>query len=550
MIEGLRENDPPMHAAFLRDLRRVAGENQLVRESGRFPLCARGRINTYSLFAEHNRAITSLSGRAAFIVPGGIAMDDTTKEFFQAIVSSGSLASLYHFENEDRVFPGIHHASRFVLLTIDRSGRAGIADLVFYARQVGDLDETNRHVALRPMDFELLNPNSRTCPTFRSRRDADINLAMYARAGVLWRDNQLDGNPWNLRFMQGLFNMASDSRLFRTRSEVEAGGCGLIGNRLAGDAGTFIPLIESKMVHYYDHRFGTYAGQTEAQENQGKLPELDDSAHADPLAVVLPYYWVSEAEVEAAISERWKYGWFLGWRDICRSTDQRTLIASLIPKAAVGHPFPLAMPSVDIRLVPALYANLCSYGLDYAARQKVGGTHVNYNVFKQLPVLAPSGYAAPTPWCPASPLVSWLLPRVLELTYTAWDLEAFARDVGWNGPPFRWKPARRFLLRAELDAAFFHLYGISHDDTDYILDTFPIVRKNDEKAHGEYRTKRVILEVYDAMAESIRTDQPYQTRLDPPPADPRVAHPDTRRGPSCPEGLASPESTPDGTTRP
>jgi superfamily I DNA/RNA helicase len=61
-----------------------------------------------------------------------------------------------------------------------------------------------------------------------------------------------------------------------------------------------------------------------------------------------------------------------------------------------------------------------------------------------------------------------------------------------------------------------------------ILDTFPIVRKNDEKAHGEYRTKRLILEVYDALAEATRTGRPYATRLDPPPADPRVAHPDTR----------------------
>ncbi len=87
------------------------------------------------------------------------------------------------------------------------------------------------------------------------------------------------------------------------------------------------------------------------------------------------------------------------------------------------------------------------------------------------------------------------------------------------------EPARRFLLRAELDAAFFHLYGLARSDTDYILDTFTIVRQSDEKAHGEYRTKRVILEIYDAMAEAARTGQPYVTRLDPPPADPRVAHP-------------------------
>jgi hypothetical protein len=105
------------------------------------------------------------------------------------------------------------------------------------------------------------------------------------------------------------------------------------------------------------------------------------------------------------------------------------------------------------------------------------------------------------------------------------DLEPFAKDVCYDGPPFRWDPERRFQLRAELDAAFFHLYGISHDDADYILATFPIVKKNDEKAHGEYRTKRVILEIYDAMAEAVRTGKPYQTRLDPPPADPWVAHP-------------------------
>jgi hypothetical protein len=144
---------------------------------------------------------------------------------------------------------------------------------------------------------------------------------------------------------------------------------------------------------------------------------------------------------------------------------------------------------------------------------------------KQLPVLPPRTYSADTAWAHTTSLRDWLFPLVLELTYTAWDLEPFARDVGYDGPPFRWNPERRFLLRAELDAAFFHLYGIDRDDVDYIMETFPIVRKNDEKVHGEYRTKRVILEIYDEMAEAARTGKPYQTRLDPPPADPRVAHP-------------------------
>jgi hypothetical protein len=150
-------------------------------------------------------------------------------------------------------------------------------------------------------------------------------------------------------------------------------------------------------------------------------------------------------------------------------------------------------------------------------------------IVEQLPVLPASAGAATAAWAPEETLRAWLHPRVLELTYTAWDLEFFARDVDYDGPPFRWDPIRRFLLRAELDAAFFHLHGLSRDDTAYILDSFLIVRKDDEKAHGEYRTKRVILEIYDALAEAARTGRAYATRLDPPPGDARVAHPSETR---------------------
>jgi hypothetical protein len=106
----------------------------------------------------------------------------------------------------------------------------------------------------------------------------------------------------------------------------------------------------------------------------------------------------------------------------------------------------------------------------------------------------------------------------MELLYTSVDLRGLADECGYTGEPFTWDTDRRFLLRAELDAAFFHLYGIGRDDVDYILETFPIVRRKDEAAHGEFRTKRVILEIYDALAGAMTTGEAYQTRLDPPPA--------------------------------
>ena len=103
-------------------------------------------------------------------------------------------------------------------------------------------------------------------------------------------------------------------------------------------------------------------------------------------------------------------------------------------------------------------------------------------------------------------------------------MAAFGSDLGWHGPPFRWDEERRALIRAEIDALMFHLYGIGRSDVEYILDTFERIGKDDIKQWGEYRTKRLILERYDAMAEADRNGQPYQTMLDPPPADPSVAH--------------------------
>lgn len=200
------------------------------------------------------------------------------------------------------------------------------------------------------------------------------------------------------------------------------------------------------------------------------------------------------------------------------------MIFAITPLVGFSHTLPLALIRAEKPWL--LVACLSSFVADYCLRQKMGGTHLTMIYLRQTAVLPPSVFADSTGLHGAEqPLEDFIGTRALELTYTAWDLQSFAQDYGYDGPPFRWDEDRRFLLRCELDAAFFHLYGIDRADVDYIMDTFPIVRRKDEAAHGEYRTKRVILEIYDEMAEAARTGTPYQTRLDPPPADPRVAHP-------------------------
>ena len=512
LIAALPATDPVLWKEWTSATRVAQGQSHFMRQSGRYPLCGKGDVNTYALFAEHNWRVLAPHGSAGFIVPGGIVTDDTTKEYFQALLDRSALTSVHHFENESLVFKGLHHAYRFILLTIRESRQA---DLVFYARRAVDIDDWWRHFALTPADFAALNPNTRTCPTFRSQRDATINLAMYRRAGVLWREGDPDGNPWGLRFLS-MFHMANDSGLFRTRAELASAGWRLEADRFEKDGKVMLPLYEAKMIHHFDHRFGTYETQSEAQANQGKLPELDHVAHADPARVTLSRYWVGGDEVAARLDDAWDRHWLLGWRDVTGAEKIRTVIACIVPRAAVNHKLPLMMPSPDSQLVASLYANLSSIPFDYCARQKVGGLSLTYFTMRQFPALPPSRYAMPVPWTPSMRIRDWLLTRVLELTYTAWNLKAFAEDCDDYGPPFVWDSERRFQIRCEVDAAFFHLYGVSRDDTAYILDTFPVLARSEVREHGEYRTRRVVLETYDALAAAAAKGIPYESPLGPP----------------------------------
>jgi hypothetical protein len=159
--------------------------------------------------------------------------------------------------------------------------------------------------------------------------------------------------------------------------------------------------------------------------------------------------------------------------------------------------------------VAAFVGNMNSLPLDYVARQKIGRLHFNYFIVKQLPVIHPSGYAERD--------LDFIVPRVLELTYTAWDMQAFASDLGYEGAPFRWDPERRAVLRAELDAYYAYLYGLSKKELRYILDpedvmgedypseTFRVLKEREIKEHGldekgMWRTQRLVLDAYDRFA--------------------------------------------------
>ena len=274
----------------------------------------------------------------------------------------------------------------------------------------------------------------------------------------------------------------------------------------------------------------------------------------------------------------WKRNWLLGFRDVTNATNERTAIFSLLPRVGVGNNTPLVLFEID-QATPAggLLANFDSLVFDYVTRQKIAGTHMNFFFVHQLPALPPSAYTKED--------LLFIVPRVLELIYTAWDIKPFADDVwcesvdtlreairrqweenaketgghrwelpdwieaypeietdpnkGIPLPPFKWDESRRARLRAELDAYYAKLYGLTRKQLRYILDpadltereledildpweevrdpldpeayaervrrstfpgeTFRVLKEKELRLYGEYRTRRLVLEAWDKL---------------------------------------------------
>lgn len=543
LIAALHQDRDRSHLVteFEDSKRRAEGESHFLRAGNRFPLTGRGDINTYAVFTETGRTLTGPRGRTGVIVPTGIATDATTQFFFKDLVTKGQLAALYDFENEDKVFPEVHNQLRFCLFMLRGQGDIDDhAQIVFKVRRTEQIPE--RRYQLTSAEILLLNPNTGTCPVFSSRRDAEITLSIYRRIPVLVDETKTtDGNPWGISFMR-MFDMSNDSQLFRpnaqrgeTFDDLLKDGWHLDGNLLVRGEERLLPLYEAKMLHHYDHHFSTYEGATEKQLNKGTLPRFTLDRHQAPDAAPLPRYWVPEQDVateefdkkgaEFTVSgvrsrlsaKGWDREWLMGWRDITNKSNERTLITAAAPAHGFGHPFPLVLLATPNH-APLLAAVWSSMACDFAVRQKIGGTHLTYGYVEQLPIPFPDQL---------TPHNNTILPRLLELTYTANDMAAFARDLGDAGSPFRWDEHRRSVIRAELDALFFHIYGIDRTDAAYILDTFNVTRDNDIKAHGTYRTKDLILAEYDRMAAAgLTLESPlsegeggtYRSTLTPPPA--------------------------------
>ncbi|MDT3682123.1 MAG: N-6 DNA methylase [Truepera sp.] len=517
LIRALTQSDPSLHAAFLEDKRRAEGESHYARNSGRYPLTGRGDINTYPLFAELGRSVQSTRGRLGMVLPTGIATDDTTKYFFQNLIDERALVRIFDFENKRRIFPAVAPPQKFCLITLTGAGNPVTeSELAFFMLSVEEVQDSEKRFVLTPEEIRLLNPNTGTCPVFRARRDANITKDIYRRVPVLV--NELSGeNPWGVSFMR-MFDMANDSGYFRTLEELEAEGYALQGNRFAREGNEeLLPLYEAKMFHQYNHRYGTFEG-IPPEKRFGVKPQtqrITADSLCDPALAPLPRYWVERQEVERVVRHDWWKA--LVFRDIVNvNTNRRTAIFTALPRAAANHVVQFLIVEETQVPLAALLANLNSLVFDYVTRQKLGGSHLSYFIVRQLPALPPSSYGSHD--------LDFVIPRVLELSFTSWDLEGFAKAHGYGGPPFILNEERRLTILAELDAYFFLRYGLNKTEVEHVLDAFPILRRLDEEAYGRFRTKEATLEAFSALSDCGSDVSKFTSVLHPPPADASVTH--------------------------
>ena len=516
MIKELATTNPALLRAFQNALRVAEAESRFLRDTGRFARSGVGDVNTFAVFTELAVDAVSDRGLAGIIIPTGLLTDDQLKGFSSYLVESGRLNAVYGFENEEFLFEGIANVVRFCAIAISGPARpASSTRMAFYMRRAEHLNQEERFFQLSPADLARLNPKTRTCPIFRTRYDAELTLKLYEKFPLLGpAEPSADG--WGVNYLR-MFDMANDSGLFLTEPSADT-----------------LPLYEAKLLWHYDHRFGSYdlKGKLKGKGGRG-LPDMPLELHQDPNYSITTQFWVQTTEVTQKLSEVWTAKWLIAYRKTSSAKLERTVACAVLPIAAVNDKAPLILPKPEFAHDGFLLLScLNAIVVDYIARQKVGGTDIGYFHLDQLPVPRPRDYTEAQR--------AFLKGRVLELTYAAWDMQPFARDLGYEGPPFRWNPDRRFQIQCEIDAFYAHFYGLTRDELLFILDphelhgpnypgeSFRVLKEKETERYGKFRTKDTILDIYDGMSESIRTGHPYQTRLDPPPADPRCCHPPRR----------------------
>jgi len=466
-----------------------------IRDSDQYEWTNVGSLNLYSLFAERSLHLTKDAGRIGLLVPTGIATDYYTREFFEHLMTTGKLRSLYDFENREKHFEDVDGRTRFSLVTICNAPGKSEADFVFFAHNPEDLDDAERHVTLTADDIAGLNPNTKTCPLVRGRTALDILQKQHDAAPILSKEgeNGDEENPWGVEYLR-MFDMSLDSDLFHQAYELQD-GTQLQNGNIQRDGTEYTRVYEGRMISQYNHRASHAKNSEDNIYRSGASEATTIELLRDPEFTVAARYYVTKDQVDGRMADQdYDRDWFIGFKDITSATNTRTMIASVLPYTAIGNKVPVLLADHPARSAACFLANLNSLAYDFACRQKIGNVTLNWYIVRQTPVFPPETFEQEFQ---GQQLRDWVAERVAELTYTAHDLDAWGEDLDFTNEPYTWDEERRRDLRVDLEALFFSLYGLSADEVAHVFESFWSVKEGEVNEYGGYKLKQQVMDRLD-----------------------------------------------------
>ena len=509
MIADLKKSGDPLATEFEKADARAEATSRMARKGGDYPLLSGGDTNFNSLFVERARCIIAPGGVVGLLIPSGIATETSSQEFFSQLIEGHAASCYFDFFNKRAdgplFFPDVYYRFKFSVLVFSGGEKTfGQCRFATFVRDIAELKDPSKVFSMGVDHFKHVNPNSRTAPVYRAARDREMATDIYERFPVLVdRSSGPEIKAWPVKYVR-MYDMANSSDQFRTAKELEEkeGAWPEQGGVWRSNHGTWVPLYEGKMVQAFDHRASGITTVDANLHRSGQGAATTDAQRHDPSHVIAPRYFVldpGDLQVELAI------------KDVTSTTNARSLISCIIPPFGAGHTLPILRLEIDdpetrAKAQALLVASLNSAIVDFIARTKILSNHASWYILEQLPVIPAEDFE--TTAFGEKTAAEIIREAVLELTYTAHDMEPFARDMGYVDEagtvkaPFTWNEERRLVLRAKLDAAFFHLYGITdRDDIRYIYSTFPIVEREERAAYdGKYRSCELCLAYMNALA--------------------------------------------------
>ena len=466
-IEKLEQKDPELYKEYKQASDSANKQISFFKISGAYRFGNDGLLNTYPLFTERAKNIINNIGTCGYIIPSGFFMDDTTSPLFRELFRNNLISSIFDFENRNRIFQNVDGRYRFSLLTI-RKGEVDFSGskFIFFLQNIEDIYQNPNTIYLKFTELKTFNPNNLLLPAFRNQYEVDLSRKLY-RYGVL----KINEHKSDSVQVHRMINMTTDSGLLISENP----------------EGNLLPVYESKLFHKYDHRYASFDTKSKLEPQSGIGRIVSDKEKANSDFFITPRFYASP-EIINAKNEKWQWTrrWYFAYRYISSSTNENCAIACIIPSSVVSNSSYLILISNLDDLLLHL-ANMNSFSYDFSVRAKVT---LNFPpvILEQMPRIRSTDIS--------EKLLRIIKDKVLRLTYTANDLKDFGNDFGLN-KPFIWNEKERFQLQCELDAIYAHLYGLEKAEMDYILDTFPIVRRKDIDKYGTFRTKETILKLYD-----------------------------------------------------